>query len=212
MRYDQNTPPLPLPSTRPGAIAGALAGINGYPPGGYVELRRAIADYTGVEPEQIVLGVGADDLILLCARVLRRAGRHDRDPGARRRIRSTGSRRSSRAPRSGDDDPVLTFACRPNSPTGELRPLPDGAAARRRRGVLRVLRRDRVPLLDDGDVIVLRTFSKAFALAGARIGYALASRELAAELNARQAPAPVSTSRGRARGRRARLAARRARR
>jgi len=40
---------------------------------------------------------------------------------------------------------------------------------------------------------VLRTFSKAFGLAGARIGYALASLETAAELNARQAPAPVTT-------------------
>jgi histidinol-phosphate aminotransferase/imidazoleglycerol-phosphate dehydratase/histidinol-phosphatase len=40
---------------------------------------------------------------------------------------------------------------------------------------------------------VLRTFSKAFALAGARVGYALASVETAAELNARQAPAPVSS-------------------
>jgi histidinol-phosphate aminotransferase/imidazoleglycerol-phosphate dehydratase/histidinol-phosphatase len=49
-----------------------------------------------------------------------------------------------------------------------------------------------VPLLDDG-VIVLRTFSKLFGLAGARIGYALAAPDLAAELNARQAPAPIST-------------------
>src|SRR5258708_9481713 len=49
-----------------------------------------------------------------------------------------------------------------------------------------------VPLLGDG-VIVLRTFSKAFALAGARIGYVLASKDVAAELNARQAPAPVSS-------------------
>ena len=48
-------------------------------------------------------------------------------------------------------------------------------------------------------MIVLRTFSKAFGLAGARIGYALASRELAAELNARQAPAPVSSLVGGAR-------------
>src|SRR5258708_38963003 len=67
VRYDQNTPPLPLPSTRPGAIAGALAGINAYPAGGYIVLRRAIAGYTGVDPDQIVLGVGADDLILLFA-------------------------------------------------------------------------------------------------------------------------------------------------
>ena len=42
VRYDQNTPPLPLPSTRPGAIAGALAGVNGYPPGGYVALRPKV--------------------------------------------------------------------------------------------------------------------------------------------------------------------------
>ncbi len=68
LRFDQNTPPLPLPSTRPGTIAGALARVSGYPPGGYRELRRAIADYNGVEPENVVLGAGADDLILLCAR------------------------------------------------------------------------------------------------------------------------------------------------
>src|SRR5207237_5618585 len=50
-----------------------------------------------------------------------------------------------------------------------------------------------LPLIEDGDVIVLRTFSKAFALAGARVGYALCSRELARELYARQAPAPVTS-------------------
>ena len=84
---------------------------------------------------------GADDLILLCARVLRRPRRHDRDPGgadlpalpargaARRR---RGRRRRSRAhlhlpaqqPRRG-----AAAAAR-------------GASARLRRGLLRVLRRD----------------------------------------------------------------------
>ena len=39
-------------------------------------LRRAIADYDGVEPENVVLGAGADDLILLCARAF--AGPGDR--------------------------------------------------------------------------------------------------------------------------------------
>ena len=47
-------------------------------------------------------------------------------------------------------------------------------------------------LIED-DVIVIRTFSKAFALAGARVGYALAGREVAEELNRRQHPAPLST-------------------
>ena len=39
VRFDQNTPPLPLPSTRPGAVAGALARVSGYPGGGYLPLR-----------------------------------------------------------------------------------------------------------------------------------------------------------------------------
>ena len=42
-------------------------------------------------------------------------------------------------------------------------------------------------------MVVLRTFSKAFGLAGARVGYALADVETAAELNRRQAPLAVST-------------------
>ena len=41
-----------------------------------------------------------------------------------------------------------------------------------------------VGLLDDG-VVVVRTFSKAFGLAGARIGYLLAEAELAEELGVR---------------------------
>jgi histidinol-phosphate aminotransferase len=49
-----------------------------------------------------------------------------------------------------------------------------------------------VDLLED-DVVVVRTFSKAFGLAGARVGYALAARETAEELNRRQHPAPLST-------------------
>lgn len=191
VRYDQNTPPLPLPSTRPGAVAGALAGINGYPAGGYVELRRAIAGYTGVDPDQIVLGVGADDLILLCARCFAGSGDTIAIPAGptyplyRMAAQLAGAD-------VGDEDPVVTFACRPNSPTGELRPLPAARPLVVDEAYYEYCGETAIPLLDDG-VVVLRTFSKAFGLAGARIGYALASREIAAELNARQAPAPVST-------------------
>ena len=53
---------------RPGDGRRRARRVNNYPAGGYVALRRAIADYAGVEPENVVLGVGADDLILLCAR------------------------------------------------------------------------------------------------------------------------------------------------
>ncbi len=191
IRFDQNTPPLPLPSTRPGTIAGALASISSYPPGGYHELKGAIAAYNGVDPDNVVLGVGADDLILLCARSFAGPGDAIAIPDAptyplyRIAAQLAGAE-------VGDDDPVLTFTCRPNSPDGALRPLPDARPLVCDEAYFEYCGETAVPLLDD-DVIVLRTFSKAFGLAGARIGYALAARERAAELNARQAPAPVST-------------------
>src|SRR5581483_9318741 len=68
VRFDGNVPALPLPSSRPGALAAALAEINTYPHGGYTQLEAAIARYAGVEPANVVLGAGADDLILLVAR------------------------------------------------------------------------------------------------------------------------------------------------
>jgi histidinol-phosphate/aromatic aminotransferase/cobyric acid decarboxylase-like protein/imidazoleglycerol phosphate dehydratase HisB len=191
IRFDQNTPPLPLPSTRPGTIAGALAGISGYPPGGYVELRRAIAGYTGVDPDQIVLGTGADDLILLCARCFAGPGDKIAIPAAptyplyRMAAQLAGAE-------VGDASAVLAYTCRPNSPDGELRPLPEARPLVCDEAYFEYCGETAIPLLDDG-VIVLRTFSKAFGLAGARIGYALASREVAEELNARQSPAPVSS-------------------
>ena len=191
VRYDQNTPPLPLPSTRPGAIAGALASISGYPAGGYKALRRAIAEYNGVGPEQVVLGVGADDLILLCARCFAGPGDTIAIPsGATYPLYRTAALLVGAE--IGDDNPVLTYTCRPNSPTGELRDLPTGRPLVVDEAYYEYCGETVVPLIDD-ELIVLRTFSKAFALAGARIGYALASPAVAAELNARQAPAPVST-------------------
>jgi len=199
LRFDQNTPPQPLPSTRPGTIAGALARVSGYPAGGYRTLRAAIARYAGVEPENVVLGAGADDLILLCARAYAGPGDEVALPppptyplfkiatelvGATPVLRSRSELRTR----------VLTFACRPNNPTGALEPLPGARPLIVDEAYFEYCGDTAVPLVaEDDGVVVLRTFSKAFGLAGARIGYALASAATAAELNARQAPAPVST-------------------
>jgi imidazoleglycerol-phosphate dehydratase / histidinol-phosphatase len=192
VRFDGNVPVLPLPSSRPAAIASALARVNEYAHGGHPFIREAIAEYAGVESENVVLGAGADDLILLVARSFAAPGDTVAIPSSptyplfRVAAQLAGAE-------VGDEAPVLTFACRPGNPTGVLEPLP----------AARPLVVDEayfeyaddpgaVGLIDDG-VIVLRTFSKIFALAGARIGYALASRDVAAELNARQAPDPVSS-------------------
>jgi histidinol-phosphate/aromatic aminotransferase/cobyric acid decarboxylase-like protein/imidazoleglycerol phosphate dehydratase HisB len=190
VRFDQNTPPLPLPSTRPGTIAGALARVSGYPGVAYRTLRRAIADYADVEPENVVLGAGADDLILLCARAYAGPGDTVAIPPAptyplfRIAAQLAGAE-------VGDEGPAVTFTCRPNNPTGELGPIPDARPLVVDEAYYEYAGDTALPFLDDG-VVVIRTFSKLFALAGARVGYALAAREVADELNARQAPAPVS--------------------
>ena len=77
LRFDQNTPPLPLPSTPARARSPARSPASAATRrGGYGRSGAAIADYNGVEPENVVLGAGADDLILLCARAF--AGPGDR--------------------------------------------------------------------------------------------------------------------------------------
>jgi histidinol-phosphate aminotransferase len=191
VRFDGNTSPHALPSTRAEALTEELARIHTYPHGGYPQLERAIADYAGVPPENVVLGAGADDLIMLLTRSF--AG-----PGDRVAIANDPT--YPMFPISvwvagaevGDDDPALTICCRPNNPTGELgdllaaRPLVVDEAYYEYSG------ETALELIEDG-VIVIRTFSKAFGLAAARVGYALAGRDVAAELNKRQHPAPLST-------------------
>jgi histidinol-phosphate aminotransferase len=103
----------------------------------------------------------------------------------------------------------VVVVCRPHNPTGTLEP---GAEIVR---FLRRVRRDTVVLLDEAyieftapelridasalvarfpNVIVVRTFSKAYGLAGLRIGYGLASVDLARTLWAHQLPFGIASS------------------
>lgn len=191
LRFDGNVPAQPLPSSRPGAIAGTLAEINTYPHGGYPQLLAAIAAYAGTGPENVVLGAGADDLILLVARAFAGAGDtvavNERPTYPLFRIATWLAGADV-----GGGAPALTFCCRPNNPSGAFGELPDARPLAVDEAYYEYAGETAAGELEDG-VIVIRTFSKAFGLAGARVGYALADAETAAELNARQSPAPVST-------------------
>ena len=191
VRFDGNVPAWPPPSARPATVAAALADVNVYAHGGMPELVAAIARYAGVAPENVVLGAGADDLILLCARAF--AG-----PGETVAIADDPTYPLFRVAAGlsgaeiGVDAPALTFACRPNNPTGRLDALPEARPLVVDEAYFEYAESTAAGLIGDG-VVVLRTFSKAFGLAAARVGYALADAETAAELNHRQAPAPIST-------------------
>ena len=80
--------------------------------------------------------------------------------------------------------PDVAFVCSPNNPTGNLQPL--AAVERLARELAGLVLVDEAYIEFGGqtaaglvarhdNVVVIRTFSKAFALAGARIGYCLAS-------------------------------------
>ncbi len=192
VRFDGNVPPLPLPTSRPAAIASELARVNEYPHGGYPRIHAAIATYAGVESENVVIGAGADDLIMLVARAYAGAGDTVAVPPSPTYPLFRIAAQLAGAD-VGDADAVLTFGCRPENPTGALEPIPDARPLAVDEAYFEYADDPGAVGLIDDDVVVIRTFSKVFALAGARIGYALASREVAAELNARQSPAPVST-------------------
>src|SRR5207237_3934119 len=96
----------------------------------------------------------------------------------------------------------VVWVCNPNNPTGELvepeelarlaGALPDAAVVVDE-AYYEYAGASVVPLIAGApNLIAIRTLSKAFGLAALRVGYAVASRELAAELDRRRDPAPVA--------------------
>jgi histidinol-phosphate aminotransferase len=189
-RFDGNVPASPSPTAGAATVVDALAKVNEYAHGGFPTLVDAIADYAGVEPENVVLGAGADDLILLCARTF--AGEGD---VVAIDVSPTYPLFRIAAHLSGADvgelDPAMTFTCRPNNPTGTLGSLSSARPLVVDEAYFEYAGETAAGLIEEG-VVALRTFSKAFGLAGARVGYALADTATAAELNRRQAPQPIS--------------------
>ena len=193
VRFDGNVAPTPPASARPAALARALADINEYDRGRYEPLREAIAKYHGVALDQIALGAGSDEFIVLCARIFAEGATIATVPAV---SYSMYRYAALMAGATVIDDPSkadLVFVCRPNNPTGELPDIPEVSgqliideAYADYAGV------DALDRVKDG-AIVLRTFSKAFGLAGARVGYAIASPELIAVISSRQAPLSVSS-------------------
>jgi len=193
IRFDGNVPAAPPASARPAALARALADINEYDRGRYEPLRAAIAARHDVGIDQIALGAGSDEFIVLLARVFAQDATVATVPA---NSYSMYRYAALMAGATVIDDPAeadLVFVCRPNNPTGELPDIPDvkgqliiDEAYADYAGV------DALDRVDDG-VIVLRTFSKAFGLASARVGYAVATPELISVITSRQAPLSVSS-------------------
>lgn len=88
--------------------------------------------------------------------------------------------------------PKVVFLCNPNNPTGSLLTLEEIETLLKLSSGLVIVdeaymeyaNQTAIPLIRQYDnLIVLRTFSKAYALAGARVGYGLANKEIIKMIN-----------------------------
>ncbi|TMB98951.1 MAG: histidinol-phosphate transaminase [Chloroflexi bacterium] len=204
-----NTNESPLPPS-PKVIAAIQAATNEslrlYPSPTAAPARRAISAHFGLDPSQVALGNGADDLIEMCFRAF--AGAGDRvaystptyplfDPLCRLHEATPSIHPTAEGwtwtPELVEDPAPLKFLVNPNSPTG---------THHGRMSVERVLARSQgVVVLDEAyvdfapesqlelvgnhpNLLILRTMSKSYALAGMRIGFALGNARLIAALDA----------------------------
>src|SRR4051794_14552485 len=195
----------PLPAAV-AAFEASVRDLNRYPDGGGVRLREALAMRHGLPATQVVLGNGADELIRLCAVATLDAGDAAAFPWpsfpSYVAAAACCGAEAIRGP-VGDLDALLAtrakliYLANPNNPTGTLL---DAGELRRfldelPEGVLSVLDEayaeyaepepEGPALLREGraPLCVLRTFSKIHGLAALRIGYALASPEVADALD-----------------------------
>ncbi len=182
-------------------------------------LMNELSDYVGVPPDCLVIGAGSDDLIRLVTQAVLQRGERAVIIEPTFAMYSLCTVRAGGTPvtvqlrpdLSMDTDSVLevasdaqiVFLCSPNNPTGNQFDT---------ESVLRVVENSPgIVILDEAyvefadrslshlpldydNVIVLRTLSKAFALASLRIGYCIAAEPVATSLRERfQLPYPVSS-------------------
>lgn len=201
---DRNELPLP-PSPRViQAIADAASTVNRYPDTLGEPLRKALADYAGVAEKEIIIGNGSDDLIELVAKVFIAPQKEVLIPNPTFLVYSLVTQIMGGNPvvikRTDNFDlniqeiidkvtlaTKVIFIANPNNPTGNLVDRDD---------ILKIVNNvDCLVVVDEcyyemsqetvADVVnqyenllVLRSFSKSFGLAGLRLGYGIANEKL----------------------------------
>jgi len=193
----------------------ADAMLSGYPEMYSRTLKEAIARYVGVDPDMIVIGNGSDDILDSSFRGLAEPGDRlamleptfvmvpifaqlhrlvvDRVP--------LGENYGLQVEALVANSPRIVYICSPNNPTGTVIPRASvEAVASRAPGVVLIdeayfefAGETAVPLVHDfPQLIVARTLSKAFGLAGLRVGYAIASPKMVRAIEAARGPYTVS--------------------
>ena len=205
----------PAPSVR-GVIAGAPDSvITRYPSVYASELKQALARLHGVDADCVVTGCGSDDIIDSAIRAFCEPGDTVAYPQptfgmvpAFAHMNAAGAAPVPLGPDFAlDADALLrrrariTYLCRPNNPTGtDFDRTAMERVGRDAAGIVLVDEAyaefaydDMVEFAVTSDrTVVMRTMSKAFGLAGLRVGYALGPAALMAEIEKSRGPYKVN--------------------
>ena len=212
VRLNTNEAPEPPPAAFTRRLGDALAAIewHRYPDRGYRALREAIAKHHGVAPEQVFAANGSNEVLQTLLLTYGGPGRRAAvfEPtyalhGHIARITGTGVAVGERADDFtldlgevrrvlAEHRPEVTFLCSPNNPTGMAEPEETvGAVAAMAPGIVVVDEAygqfapwSALGMVDErSGVVVTRTFSKTWSMAGARLGYLVGPAGLVAELD-----------------------------
>jgi histidinol-phosphate aminotransferase len=195
------------------AMQKALLGLNLYPDGNAFYLKQKLAEKLGVEPANLILGNGSNEIIEFVAHALLAPGADVVVSQYCFAIYPIVAKMFGAnvitvpAEDYGHDLPAMLkaittktriiFVANPNNPTGTLAPredvikfvndVPDDVLLVMDEAYIEFLSDavDLVPLIRLGarkNLILMRTFSKIYGLAGLRIGYGIANAELVAAL------------------------------
>jgi histidinol-phosphate aminotransferase len=210
-RMDTNTSPfLPAKSIQKLRLKLESLDINEYPDTSYATLRKSLSNYCKFASDHFVVTNGADEALDIISKVMLNPNDEAIIPTPSysmfRVVTEISGARVVNVPRKNFDLDLegirkrinertkILFLCSPNNPTGDSIPIED------LRGLLDLCR-DRVMVVVDeayfeysghsfarltrkhDNLVIVRTFSKAFAMAGVRVGYTISSTSTAKILN-----------------------------
>ncbi len=195
------------------------ASFNRYPDTDCLKLREAIAKFYQVGVDNVCCGVGSDQLldslfrstisneyVLICNPSFSMYSEYAKLSNAKAIYAPFNEDLTYNVDYILDSikkyDPKITFICTPNNPTG---------ATIKRADLLKIINAtDNIVVIDEAyaefadesfidlakeyaNVIIFRTFSKAYGLAGMRVGYAISSKDNIDLINLTKAPYNLST-------------------
>ena len=199
------------------AVSEAAAGLNRYPDREFTELRKALAEYLGhgLDETNLWAANGSNEVLQQILQAFGGPGRTalgfpptysmypllasgtDTEYIVGERAEGYGLSAESAARQVKELQPNIVFLCSPNNPTGTGLGLDVVEAVYEAGEASQTIAHDGTPsaltLLPGRErLIVSRTMSKAFALAGARLGYMAAAPEVADALRLVRLPYHLS--------------------